>query len=42
MEIVNRVLVFQNYQNFSIVIAERPNQTSENSEPIKKRVTKTQ
>ena len=36
MEIVNRVSAFQKYQNFSAVIAERPKQVSENSEPIKR------
>ena len=35
MEIVNRVSVFQNYQNFSDVIAEVANQAGEDSEPIK-------
>ena len=35
MEIVNHVSVFQNYQNFSDVIAERPKLASENSQPIK-------
>ena len=35
MELVNRVSAFQNYQNFSDVIAERPKPASENSEPIK-------
>ena len=36
MEIMNRVSAFQNYQNFSDVIAKRPKLASENSEePIK-------
>ena len=35
MEIVNRVSAFQNYQNFSDIIPEKPKPASENSEPIK-------
>ena len=35
MEIVNRVSAFQNYQNLSDVIGERPKPASENSKPIK-------
>ena len=35
MEIVNHVSAFENYQNFSNVIAERPKPGSEKSEPIK-------
>ena len=38
MEIVNHVSAFENYQNFSNVIAERPKPGSEKSEPIKKRI----
>ena len=35
MEIVNRVSVFHNYENFFDVTTERPKPASENSEPIK-------
>ena len=34
MEIVIRVAGLENYQNFSVVIAERPKLASKNSEPI--------
>ena len=34
MEIVNRASAFQNYQNFSDVIAKRTKPASENSKPI--------
>ena len=42
IELENRVLAFQNYQNFSDVIAERPKPASENSEPKKNRMNTTQ
>ena len=35
MKLVNRVSAFQNYQNFSDVIAVAMNQASENSELLK-------
>ena len=35
MEPMNRISVFQNYQNFSDIIAERPKLAQKNSEPIK-------
>ena len=35
MDMVNRVSAFQNYHNFSDVIAEQTKQASEKSEPLK-------